>query len=445
VRRRRTVGTIIAGLATLAGCSSDDDGGPATTGAGPALSVASDTTAGAATTSALATPAPASTAAETTPAPTAPPTDPPPTSAPAPPPTEPLGDPEVTLTEIANVDSPVDLAWRDGDPAFYVVEQDGRIVRIGEGDPVTVLDITELTEMGGEQGLLGLAFAPGGGDVAYINYTDNNGDTVISEHPVAADGTFGTGDLARTVLTVDQPYDNHNGGDLTFGPDGYLYIGMGDGGAGGDPERRATDLSTVLGKLLRIDPAIAEGRPYTVPADNPFVGTPGAAPEIWASGLRNPWRFSFDRKTGDLWIADVGQNAWEEIDVAPARGGMNAGKGLSFGWSAFEGDARYNEDVSPDGHTPPLATYGHDQGCSVSGGVRVRGGPVPELEGWYVYADYCSGTVWALEVTGEGRDIAAGRTVVLQSVGAPAAVVEGPSGEIYIISRDGPVLRVDPA
>jgi glucose/arabinose dehydrogenase len=434
---------VIAAIAVLAGCSGDDDAGSATT-EGATSSVAPGTTSRPATSSSAAPSVP-STAAATAPTPTTTPsTEPPSTTVPEPPPTEPLGDPEVSLTEIANVDSPVDLAWRDGDPGFYVVEQEGRIVRIGDGDPVTVLDITDLTEMGGEQGLLGLTFSPRG-DLAYINYTDNSGDTVISEHPVAADGTFGTGDQARTVLTIDQPYDNHNGGDLTFGPDGYLYIGMGDGGAGGDPERRATDLSTPLGKLLRIDPAIAQGQPYTVPADNPFVGTEGAAPEIWSSGLRNPWKFSFDRATGDLWIADVGQNAWEEIDVAPARRGVDAGKGLSFGWSAFEGEERYNEDVSPDGHTPPLATYGHDQGCSVSGGVRVRGGPVPELEGWYVYADFCSGTVWALEVTGEGRGIAAGRTVVLQTVAAPAAVVDGPSGETYVISRDGPILRVDPA
>jgi glucose/arabinose dehydrogenase len=289
-----------------------------------------------------------------------------------------------------------------------------------------------------------LAFAPGG-DVAYINYTDNSGDTVISEHPVEGDGTFGTGDLARVVLQIDQPYDNHNGGGLRFGPDGFLYVGMGDGGAGGDPERRATDMATPLGKMLRIDPAIAVGEPYSVPPDNPFVGTPAAAPEIWSSGLRNPWRFSFDRETGDLWIADVGQNAWEEINVAPATGGVDAGKGLSFGWSAFEGDERYNEDVSPDGHTPPIATYGHDGGrCSISGGVRVRGGPVPALEGWYVYADYCSGQVWALEVTGEGADLAAGRTVELGLVEAATALVAGPTGEVYALSRDGPVYRLDP-
>jgi glucose/arabinose dehydrogenase len=442
--RRRWLGVLVAASAVIAGCSSSDDDADEisvalpTTAAAPATTGSpSDTTATAATGTSGPVPASTTPATEGSAAGQG-------TTA-SPPATEPSGgDPQVALTEVANLEDPVDLAWRDGDDGLYVVEQDGRITRLGEGEPVIVLDITDLTDKNGEQGLLGLTFSPGG-DVAYINYIDGNGNTIISEHQVADDGTFGTGDLARTVLEIEQPYDNHNGGDLTFGPDGYLYIGMGDGGAGGDPERRATDLSTLLGKMLRIDPAIAEGQPYTVPADNPFVGTDGAAPEIWSTGLRNPWKFSFDRETGDLWIADVGQNSWEEIDVAPATGGVDAGKGLSFGWSAFEGDERYNEDVSPDGHTPPLATYGHDEGCSVSGGVRVRGGPVPALEGWYVYADHCSGMVWALEVTGQGADIAAGRTVDLPPVEAPTAVVEGPTGEVYILSASGSVYRLDPA
>jgi glucose/arabinose dehydrogenase len=434
VRARRAVG--LAAAALLVGCSGEDDV-PATT-----ATVVPTTAAAATTTPATSGPAtsgaPASTAAPTT---AAAPTTQPATT--APPVTDPLGDPAVTFTEVAGLDQPVDLAWRDGDDGLYVVEQDGHVERVAGGESTTVLDLSDLTSANGEQGLLGLAFAPSG-DVAYVNYTDNSGDTVMSEHPVEPDGTFGTGDLARVVLQIDQPYDNHNGGGVVFGPDGFLYIGMGDGGAGGDPERRATDMSTPLGKVLRIDPAIAGGEPYSVPPDNPFVDTPGAAPEIWSSGLRNPWRFSFDRETGDLWIADVGQSAWEEINVAPATGGVDAGKGLSFGWSAFEGDERYNEDVSPDGHTPPIATYGHDVGCSISGGVRVRGGPVPALEGWYVYADYCSGQVWALEVTGEGADLAAGRTVELGVVENAAAVVAGPSGEVYVLSRAGPVYRLDP-
>ena len=172
-----------------------------------------------------------------------------------------------------------------------------------------------------------------------------------------------------------------------------LYIGMGDGGCGGDPERRATDLSALLGKMLRIDPTPSGGEPYTVPADNPFVGADGVAPEIWSSGLRNPWRFSFDRETGDLWIADVGQDAIEEIDVAPATGGVDAGKGLSFGWSAFEGDDPLQRRRAGRGPRRRRSSpTPHDGGCSVSGGVRARGRS-PTLEGWYVYGDYCSGGV----------------------------------------------------
>ncbi len=351
--------------------------------------------------------------------------------------------PAVAFTEIATLESPVDLAWRAGDDALYVVEQGGRIMRLADDATETVLDATELTEAAGEQGLLGLAFGPGG-DVAYTNYTDLVGDTTVVEYPVEGDGTFMTGDNARVLFVIEQPYDNHNGGDLTFGPDGMLYIGMGDGGSGGDPERRATDLSTPLGKLLRIDPTPSEGEPYTVPSDNPFVGRGDADPRIWSSGLRNPWRFSFDRATGDLWIADVGQDAVEEIDVAPATDGVDAGKGLSFGWSAFEGNDRFNDDVPADGHTPPFATYPNaGDECSINGGVRVRDGSA--LDGWYVYADYCSGRVAALEVLGEGATLQAGRTVELGNVESPTAVVEGPAGEVYVLSAAGPVLRLDPA
>ena len=203
-------------------------------------------------------------------------------------------EPAVTLTEVGIAEAPVDLAWREGDAGLYVVEQGGRILRLADGTLSTVLDATDLTDADGERGLLGLAFAPSG-DLAYTNYTDLNGDTTILEYPVEDDGTFLTGDNARSIFVIEQPYPNHNGGDLTFGPDGLLYIGMGDGGSGGDPERRATDLSTPLGKLLRIDPTPSAGEPYTVPADNPFVGEDGADTRIWSTGLRNPWRFSFDR------------------------------------------------------------------------------------------------------------------------------------------------------
>ena len=209
------------------------------------------------------------------------------------------------------------MAVRSGDTALYVAEKTGKVVAVRDGivDPVPMLDLSEEVSLGGEQGLLGLAFSPDGRDV-YVNFTDTNGDTHITGYAMRG----GQADTAtrRDLLVVDQPYSNHNGGNLVFGPDGYLYIGLGDGGSGGDPQGNGQSLSTLLGKMLRIDPTPFGDRPYRIPTDNPFVGHVAARPEIWAYGLRNPWRYSFDRLTGDLWIGDVGQSAWEEVDVQPS-------------------------------------------------------------------------------------------------------------------------------
>ena len=258
-----------------------------------------------------------------------------------PPPTTPpsVGDPQVTSIAVANFDVPVDLAVRRGDDALYVVEQSGRVVRFDSGQRTIVADLTDRTAANGERGLLGLAFSPDG-DAAYLDYTDSTDTTIIAEYPVDDQGRF---DVAaeRIVLTVDQPYGNHNGGDLEFGPDGTLLIALGDGGSGGDPERRASDPTSLLGSLLRIDPRPSDGRPYTIPGDNPFAdgqldGVTGA-PEVWAWGLRNPWKFAFDPITGDLWIADVGQNQFEEINLVAPGSDTIAGRGAAFGWSGFEG------------------------------------------------------------------------------------------------------------
>jgi glucose/arabinose dehydrogenase len=437
---RRTAALAAVLLATVAAsCGGDDDGDDAaTTAAASGPPVTAGATAPDATSTAAPTPGPSSVPATAAPATAA-------ASVPAAstPPAMTGNEPAVTLTEIGTFAAPTDLAWRTGDDALYVVEQDGTIQRVLGDETSTVLDITDVTGADGERGLLGMAFSPAG-DLAYLDYTDLDGNTTISEHPVADDGTFGTGDDARTLLVIEQPYPNHNGGDLAFGPDGLLYIGMGDGGSGGDPERRASDPAELLGKLLRIDPAPSGGLGYSVPPDNPFVGVAGAAPEVWSSGLRNPWRFSFDRVTGDLWIGDVGQNAVEEVDVAPAADGVDAGKGESFGWSALEGTAPFNEDVTIEDPVPPFSTYTHDVGCSISGGVRPRGGPVPDLVGWYVYGDFCAGRVWALEVLGEGADLAAGRQVDLGELPAITAVVDGPRGEVYAISGQGSIVRLDP-
>ncbi len=355
--------------------------------------------------------------------------------------------PQITLTPIAEVEAPVDLAWRTGDTALYVVGQRGQITRIGGEAPAVVLDIDDLTDSGGEQGLLGLAFSPDG-TKAYINFTDNNGDTNVAELTVGADGVFDR-DSLRTVLFVEQPYANHNGGDLAFGPDGMLYIGLGDGGAGGDPERRALNLAELLGKMLRIDPSTPSGDlGYTIPPDNPFVGTEGARGEIWSIGLRNPWRYSFDPETGDLWIADVGQGNIEEINVAPATDGMGAGRGSNFGWSAYEGSQRFNDDVTAENHSGPIFEYDHSGGrCSISGGVRARGEGAGPLAGWYVYADYCTGEVMALSVSGAGTGVTVGpEAAALATAGAEvSAVASGPDGAVYVLAFDDVVYRLDPA
>jgi glucose/arabinose dehydrogenase len=372
-----------------------------------------------------------------------------PSSSAAPPATTsdlPLGDPEVAATFVAAFEQPVGLAVRPGDTAIYIVEQDGRIVRAelrfgGVAEQRIVIDLTDATGADGERGLLGLAFAPTG-DQAWVHYTDNDGDTVVAEYPVAADGTFVAG-AGRTVLTVDQPYANHNGGDLAVGPDGMLYVALGDGGSANDPERRASDPTDLLGKLLRIDPA--GGDPYAIPPDNPFATGPGpggldGAPEVWAWGLRNPWRIAFDPANGDLWIADVGQNVWEEVDHVVAADGRPAGWAADFGWSAYEGDLRFNDDVADPGNFVfPVHVYEHgEDGCSVSGGAVYRGRDIPALVGMYVYSDFCSGRLWAYAAATD-RNL-----TLLDGFEQVTAVRPGPQAELYVLELSGDVYRIDP-
>jgi glucose/arabinose dehydrogenase len=377
-----------------------------------------------------ATSAPDATTSSTTPT-----TSAPTSTAPAPPRLDGL---KVDFAAAGSYDAPIAMAVRPGTREVFVVERAGRIKRTADGK--VVLDITSETTTDSERGLLGLAFAPGGAK-AYVSYTDDDGDSQIDEYSVATDGTFDP-DSARHVLHVDQPFPNHNGGNLAFGPDGYLYFGLGDGGAGGDPQRNGLKGSTLLAKLLRIDPSKPSGDlGYTVPPDNPFVGQQGVRPEIWAMGLRNPWRWSFDSATGDLWIGDVGQGKWEEVDVARATGGVGAGKGLSFGWSALEGTHRFNDDQPTKGQTAPILEYQHgDDGCSIVGGVVYRGAKIPALRGAYVYGDYCSGKVWAIAVDGTSvtRHVQLGHVADLVSFGEDA------NGELYAISLDGPVIRISP-
>jgi glucose/arabinose dehydrogenase len=364
-------------------------------------------------------------------------------TAPAPPPSGSAGpnlaEVRVALTEIGEFDEPVALVERQG--TLYVAEKGGRVLALTDGDPIEVLDMSDRTKSAGERGLLGMAFSADGG-LLYVSYTNNDGDSRVDEYAMGS-GPEGTADpgTRREVLALDQPYSNHNGGHVVFGPDGYLYLGYGDGGSGGDPERRALDPRTLLGKLLRIDPRPNGDQPYTIPPDNPFADGSAALPEIWSVGLRNPWRFSFDAETGDLWIGDVGQNAVEEIDLVPAAQG--AGRGIDFGWSAFEGTDRYNEDQESPNHWPPIFEYRHaDGGCSVTGGVVYRGEAIPALRGAYLLGDYCARAITALVAQdGELVDSA----TISDEPGQIVSFGTDSAGEVYVVSIGGGVFRLDPA
>lgn len=309
----------------------------------------------------------------------------------------------------------------------------------GQLTPDPFLDITGIvSSRANERGLLGLAFHP---DYAsngrfFVNYSQLRGATVIAEYRVSADPDRADPTSAQVLLTQEQPFANHNGGMLAFGPDGMLYVALGDGGAAGDPQNHAQRLDTWLGTLLRLD--VSEPGVYRVPSDNPFVGVPEARAEIWAYGLRNPWRFSFDRATGDLFIADVGQNLYEEIDFAPASspGGENYGWKLMEGFSCFvEGSPQCNSLRFTD----PIAVYGRDAGCSVTGGYVYRGAAHLALVGAYVFGDYCSGNVWTLR-----RDAAGAWQMTLQGEidARITSFGEDEAGELYLTDDAGRLLRL---
>jgi glucose/arabinose dehydrogenase len=350
----------------------------------------------------------------------------------------------VKLTPLVQLDEPVAFAVRADDPTLFIAERAGRVraVRNDRLDPEPVLDISDRTRAGGERGLLGITFSTDGA-LLYVNYTDVDGHTRVVEFAMDNEGRAYV-DTARELLRQDQPYSNHNGGHILRGPDGMLYIGLGDGGAQGDPERLSTDPGSLLGKMLRIDPRPDGDRPYTVPADNPWAdGSGGYEPEIWSTGLRNPWRYSFDRATGDLWVADVGQNWVEEITMSPAG---TIGRGAFYGWSALEGNDRFNADVSADGALAPTFTYNRNAspgGCSVTGGFVYRGARIPGLQGTYLFADYCTSVVRALKPAASG-----GYEEVSVADGAPNVVSfgEDQDGELYVLSLGtGTVWRLDPA
>ncbi|MBI5589251.1 MAG: PQQ-dependent sugar dehydrogenase [Deltaproteobacteria bacterium] len=315
------------------------------------------------------------------------------------------GDPPAVATNryVGGFTSPVHITHAgDGSGRLFVVEQPGRIriVKDGRTLPTSFLDISGRVSCCGERGLLSVTFPPGYAAKGhfYVDYTNPAGDTVVARYRLSADPDVADASTEEILLTIAQPYANHNGGQLAFGPDGYLYIGMGDGGSGGDPLNNGQNTNVLLGKLLKID-VEAGIAPYAIPATNPYRLLAGYRPEIWALGLRNPWRFSFDRLTGDLYIGDVGQNMYEEIDFQPAAstGGEN------YGWRIMEGFHCYDPPTcNPNGLTLPVAEYDHSLGnCSVTGGGVYRGGFYPNLFGFYLYGDYCSGRIWGLKRNGD--------------------------------------------
>ena len=339
--------------------------------------------------------------------------------------------PRVRLVRVADVDTPTAMAMRAGDPTVYVAEQEGRVVAVQDGSVATepVLDATRRIASGGEQGLLGLTFSPDGNQL-YVHFTNRAGDTRVASYDVTnTPGVPAATDLEsrRVLLKVRQPDGNHNGGQLAFTPAGDLFLGLGDGGgaddvgAGHAPGGNGQSTGTLLGKIVKVDLA-------------------GGGGEICDRGLRNPWRFSFDRATGDLWIGDVGQGEWEEVDRLPA----DSICGNNLGWNVFEGDTRFRGgDVL--GGTPsvaPVAVFAHERSfCSVIGGYVYRGAAIPDLAGWYVFSDYCDGTLRALKIAGDGE-------AVRRKLGATSTQVssfgESPDGELYLLSQDRGLYRIAP-
>ncbi len=351
-----------------------------------------------------------------------------------------------------SLDLPVWMTQPPGSSDWYAVEQRGRIVTFPDDaeakSKTVVLDISDQVKFGGEQGLLGLAFHPQWPQKphAYVNYTSTVGGdrhTRVSRFTRLGEGPKLDPKSEKILMKVDQPYANHNGGEVLFGPDGYLYVGFGDGGLAGDPQENGQDPGTILGSMVRID--VDGGDPYGIPKDNPFADSDEGAAEVWAWGLRNPWRFSFDRKTGALWAGDVGQNAWEEVDIV--EGGKN------YGWNIKEGTHCYDPPMhlkilgsgdcgeGVEGLTPPVFDYSQENGDrSVTGGYVYRGGNIPKLQGKYVYGDYVSGRIWAYDPEAKENELLVDTPLSI------ASFWESKAGEIGVLSyADGRVYRLAPA
>jgi glucose/arabinose dehydrogenase len=351
-------------------------------------------------------------------------------------PTPNLASVRVTLAPVVSgLASPIALAWRTHDTHMFVAEQRGRVRIVdanGHLSPTPVLTVGPLSS-GNEEGLLGITFSPDGSKL-YVDYTDPANNTHVDEY--AMRGEQAVASTRRRILVQQQPNSNHKGGEVITGPDGMLYIGLGDGGSEDDPNHVGQNLGTLLSKILRINPAASAGAAYSVPADNPFVGRAGVRPETWMWGLRNPWRFSFDRKTGDLWIGDVGQDAYEEVDFAPA-----GAKGINWGWSAREGFHAFRGSTPTGARDPLLETRHSDGTCAIVGGYVYRGRAIPALDGVYVFGDDCRPNLVGV-VADQGRVVA--QRDLGPTVSALTTFGEDANGELYAVARGGTVFRLTP-
>jgi glucose/arabinose dehydrogenase len=345
----------------------------------------------------------------------------------------------LAVTEVATgLDNPVYVTAPSGDARLFIVEQPGRIRIVENGQLVATpfLDITSRVVSGGERGLLSVAFHPQyrTNGFFYVYFTGASGELRIERFTVSSNPNQANPTSAKVILTVPHPRSNHNGGLAMFGPDGMLYLGLGDGGGGGDPDLNGQNVNSLLGKLLRID--VNSGDPYSIPAGNPFAGRADAKKEIWAFGLRNPWRYAFDRTAGNLYIADVGQDVTEEVNVvASTRPGVN------YGWNITEGSNCYNaSSCSKQGIDLPVVEYGHTDGqCSITGGFVYRGSAMPEIAGTYFYSDYCAGWLKSFRYDGTATEK---RTWSIGSVGLVTSFGEDASGELYLTSSNGKVYRL---
>ncbi len=349
---------------------------------------------------------------------------------------------ELAVELVGNVDVPVQLTAPAGDARLFVATKGGtiRIFEAGALLPTPFLDISGIVHQNSEQGLLGLAFDPGYATNGrfFVSYTSSADENVVASYTVSTADPNRANPVAEDIrLRVPQPRSNHNGGHIVFGPDGSLYVGRGDGGGGGDPDRNGQSTTTLLGKILRLD--VSGGTGYSIPPTNPFAGSSASRPEIWSWGLRNPWQFTFDRANGDLYIADVGQDEWEEVNVATAASG--AGRAFNFGWNFMEGLHCYepSSGCDMDGLTLPVLEYGHDDGCSIAGGYVYRGSAIPELQGTYFYGDLCGTWIRTFRHAG-GEATEQGDTGL--DVGGIIAFGEDAAGELYILTTSGAIYRI---